>query len=268
MVNRWKVVCEYDGTDFCGWQVQPNGISVQEVIERRLETIFKEKIRIHGSGRTDAGVHARGQVFHFDAAWPHGAEQLHNAIASRMPESILLKKISAVSSSFHSRFSATGKHYRYGLYLGAIPPHLARYHWSIRNPGIIDFVRMEAALGLLEGWHDFKSFSVNRGEAYENTWRCLQKAYYRLSGRALYLEFMGNGFMYKMVRGLTGAVIGVAVGKLSLDELAALLEGKERKALITTVPSKGLSLQRVYYRKRRYPLPPSNADIPGCFSTD
>ena len=266
MENRWKVVCEYDGTDFCGWQVQPNGNTVQEVIEKRLEAVFKKPIRIHGSGRTDSGVHARGQVFHFDAEWNHEPEKLHRALSNSLPESILFKKLLRVSDHFHSRFSATGKHYRYNLYLGPIPPHLARYCWSIRNPDALDLTQVDEAMEKLIGWHDFASFAVNRGEAYESTWRCISRAESRLSGKLLILNFEGNGFLYKMVRGLTGAVLGVGKGQLSIGELEELLEGKERKALVMTVPAKGLSLEHVYYRKRNYPHPPPHAKIPGSSS--
>lgn len=266
MISRWKVVCEYDGTDFCGWQVQPNGISVQEVIEKRLEAVFKRPVRIHGSGRTDAGVHARAQVFHFDAEWNHGPEKLLRALGNSLPESILLKQLLRVSNHFHSRFSATGKYYRYSLYLGPTPPQLARYCWSVRNPDALDLTQVSVAMEKLIGWHDFASFAVNRGEAYESTWRCISKAECRLAGKRLTLNFEGNGFLYKMVRGLTGAVLGVGRGQLSISELEGLLEGRQRKAMVMTVPGKGLSLERVYYNKRKYPSPPPHAKIPENFS--
>ena len=189
MKKRWKVVCSYDGTTYCGWQVQPNRVSIQEVIEKRLADILKEPIRIHGSGRTDSGVHARGQVFHFDAEWSHGKEKLLNAMRGTMPESIFLQQIVGASNEFHSRFSATGKHYRYRIYLGIAPPHLTRYFWSFRHRDFLEWGRLQEAMQMLEGWHDFKSFSVNRGEPYETTWRCISSASYTRNGSVLNLGF-------------------------------------------------------------------------------
>jgi len=259
MQKRWKVTCSYDGTDFCGWQVQPNGISVQELIEKRLEIIFKTPIRIHGSGRTDAGVHAAGQVFHFDADWKYEADKLMRAIQSTLPESIRLNQIQSVSQTFHARFSATGKRYQYRIYKGLAYPEHARFCWSLGYANRLDLTKMHSALGRVLGWHDFKAFSVNRGEPYENTWRCLSKAELKNSPTQLLLTFEGNGFLYKMVRGLTGAIVGIGSGQLEMDDFDALLTGTNRKSLVTTAPSKGLSLCKVYYKRKQYPKPPNSA---------
>ena len=116
--NRWKIVCAYDGTAFSGWQSQPNRNGVQDVIETRLAEIFKAPLRIHGSGRTDAGVHAMGQVFHFDAAWPHGAAKLQLALKARLPLALQIKSVTRAAPDFHARFSATGKRYSYRIVQG------------------------------------------------------------------------------------------------------------------------------------------------------
>jgi len=256
MVKRWKVCCAYDGTDYCGWQVQPNAVSIQAIIEKRLEIVMKTPVRIHGSGRTDAGVHAAGQVFHFDAEWDHAPEKLLRAMQSTMPDNILLTKIQPVKNDFHARFSATGKCYRYRIYCGIAPPHLSRFHWSLRYGATLDEGKMAAALAAIVGWHDFHAFAVNRGEPYEHTWRCITRADSRISGKVITLSFEGNGFLYKMVRGLTGAVVGVASGRLNPELLVELLEGRTRGACVATAPPNGLSLEKVYYRKRDYPPPP------------
>lgn len=264
MAQRWKVVCEYDGTEFSGWQVQRNGTSVQQIIEARLASIFGSPVRIHGSGRTDAGVHARGQVFHFDADWSDEPHRLQRALSGTLPPSIILRRLSRVSPGFHARFSATSKLYAYRFYLGEAPPHLTRFHASL-HPGITRRLhpdRMREALQLLEGWHDFAAFAVNRGSDYAHTWRSLRSATLKCSagGRIWTLRFEGNGFLYKMARSLAGASLAVATGQLSTDQLNALLEGKlARKAHVTTAPAKGLSLEQVFYTKRSYPSPPPHA---------
>ncbi len=258
MAKRWKVICAYDGTDFCGWQIQPNGVTVQEVIEKRLQVVFKEPIRVHGSGRTDSGVHASGQVFHFDADWNHKKEKLLRAIQSTLPESILLKKIVPVRDQFHARFSAMGKRYMYRIYRGIAPPEKTRFQWSIGEGRSFDLELLHIALEALEGWHDFQAFAVNRGEAYETTWRCIREANCSENGNTLTFRFEGNGFLYKMVRGLTGALVGVASGQMSMEQFLELLNGTPRGSLVVTAPSKGLSLEKVYYRKRNFPSPPAH----------
>ena len=258
MAKRWKVICAYDGTDFCGWQIQPNGVTIQEVIEKRLQVVFKEPIRIHGSGRTDSGVHASGQVFHFDADWAHEKEKLLRAIQSTLPESILLKQITPVSDQFHARFSATGKRYMYRIYRGMASPETTRFQWSIGDSRSFDLELLHTALKALEGWHDFQAFAVNRGAAYETTWRCIREASCSENGNTLTFSFEGNGFLYKMVRGLTGALVAVASGQMSMEQFLELVDGTPRGARVVTAPSKGLSLEKVYYRKRNFPNPPSH----------
>src|SRR5687768_16515915 len=120
--TRWKCICAYDGSSFSGWQSQAGGRAIQDVIEARLEQIFKTPLRIHGSGRTDAGVHAHGQVFHFDATWRHEKEKLLAAFRVGLPASIQIKSMTAVASSFHARFDATGKRYDYHIHLGDADP--------------------------------------------------------------------------------------------------------------------------------------------------
>ena len=130
---RWKCTCAYDGTDFDGWQRQPSGGAVQNHIEAALTQIFDRPLQLHGSGRTDAGVHARGQCFHFDAEWLHEPEKLIRALHSILPTSIRIKSAKSVSDDFHARFSVSGKRYLYNYYLGRADPVDDRYVWACRD---------------------------------------------------------------------------------------------------------------------------------------
>ena len=156
--TRFKCFCAYDGTDFRGWQSQACGNTIQDFIERRLAEIFSEKIRIHGSGRTDAGVHAKAQVFHFDAAWAHSAQNLLSALRCGLPAGIQIFRVARAKEGFHARYSAVGKRYVYNIYEGYAPPYKSRYCWSLGRRKL-DVKKMnEAAAGLL-GEHDFTAFS-------------------------------------------------------------------------------------------------------------
>ena len=127
---RWKCTVAYDGTQFEGWQSQPGGNTVQDFIERRLSVLFKQRVVIHGSGRTDSGVHARGQVFHFDGDWPHGPEALLKALRVGYPDAIQVYRAEVVGADFHARFSATNKRYVYQFHEGYADPFHTRWYWS------------------------------------------------------------------------------------------------------------------------------------------
>ena len=172
-VKRWKCICAYDGAPFGGWQSQPGGNAIQDVIEARLAQIFGGPVRTHASGRTDAGVHARAQVFHFDAAWRHGADRLQAALRSALPATIQIKSVRAASREFHARFSATGKIYVYNLHLGDADPFTRPYSWPIFKP--LDFAAMEEAAAALRGRNDFKAFSALNGSEMPDTVRDLRR---------------------------------------------------------------------------------------------
>ena len=128
---RWKCICAYDGTSFAGWQSQAGGTAVQDVIEARLTEILKVPLRIHGSGRTDAGVHAHGQVFHFNAVWSHGGNTLKSALGAGLPQSIQIKSVRQVSAKFHARFQAVGKRYAYFINMRDADPFTRPYTWVV-----------------------------------------------------------------------------------------------------------------------------------------
>jgi len=249
--TRWKCICAYDGTAFAGWQSQPGGNSIQDTIEARLGQIFGAPLRIHGSGRTDAGVHARGQVFHFDAPWRHGPERLKAALRVGLPLAIQIVSIRAVAADFHARFSASGKIYTYHLHLGDADPFTRPYVWMIERPEPLDLDAMRRAMELLRGRHDFSAFAAERGSGseVEDTVRNLRRAELIRSGRRVRLRFEADGFLYKMVRSLTGALVSVGEHKLTPERIGELLEGRPRTAEVQTAPPQGLFLARVMYAR-------------------
>ncbi len=244
-VARWKCVCAYDGTSFAGWQSQPGGVAIQDVIEARIEKMFGRLIRVHASGRTDAGVHAHGQVFHFDAAWKHGGEKLRAALRVGLPPAIQIKSVTAVDHRFHARFSATGKVYRYHLHHGDADPFTRPYAWVIERP--IDWDAMAEATTILRGTHDFRAFSALNGPPKEDTVRDLRGFELTKRGRRVQITAEADGFMYKMVRSLVGALVAVGDGHLSAQQLRELLRSGQRVARVQTAPPQGLFLMRVFY---------------------
>jgi tRNA pseudouridine38-40 synthase len=244
-VQRWKCICAYDGGHFNGWQSQPDGGAVQDVIERHLKSVLEKEVRIHGSGRTDAGVHAHGQVFHFDAEWRHGPAKLMAAFRAGLPRSIQVKSVRAVPTDFHARFSALGKIYFYQLHRGPADPFLDPFCWSI--PGELAIESMRAAAQGLTGRHDFRAFSaINRVER-ENTVRSLRRLDVTAHGARIRITAEADGFLYKMVRSLVGALVAVGLGKLTPTQVEVILRSGRRTHEVQTAPAQGLFLARVLY---------------------
>ena len=246
---RWKCVCAYDGTGFSGWQSQPKGDSIQDALEGRLETMLGVKTRIHASGRTDAGVHAYGQVFHFDGAWKHGPGKLAAGLRHRLPKAIQIVSVRAASDDFHARFSAKGKIYEYRIFLGDADPFTRPFAWAILKP--LDVKAMRSAAALLEGSHDFGAFSAfNGNELGESgsTIRNLRRLEVHQRGPKLRIMAEADGFLYKMVRSLAGALVAVGEGKLTPNQISVILKSGKRTALVQTAPPQGLFLRRVKYR--------------------
>jgi tRNA pseudouridine38-40 synthase len=245
--RRWKATCAYDGTAFAGWQSQPNRNGVQDHIERRLTEVFKRPVRIHGSGRTDAGVHARGQVFHFDVNWRHDPNKLRLALKVGLPPGIQIKTVRATTPDFHARFSARGKRYQYHLYEGDADPFTRPFVWVLERPRRLDVTAMQAAAERLRGRHDFRAFAADNGAELEDPVRDLRKLQISRRGRSLRLDFEADGFLYKMVRSLTGALVGVGEGRLAADEIGRILRSGKRTQVVETAPPQGLFLDRVFY---------------------
>lgn len=250
---RLKLKIAYDGRPFGGWQIQPNADTIQQRIEEGLAEIAKEPVRLHGSGRTDAGVHASGQVAHFDAP-DHLTMNPVNwlaALNTKLPATIRIMDCEEVASDFHARFSATSKCYTYALGLSPIlPPFSAGCAWHL--PRQLDPVTLEQALDLFQGEHDFRAFAANRGNEDVDTdyRRTVSEASLTACNTGYQLTFIGGGFLYKMVRLLTGAAVKTAQGYFRLDDLAQLLDqpadlphGKSPLC----APPDGLTLTKVFY---------------------
>ncbi len=242
---RWKCACAYDGTDFAGWQTQGEHATVQQAVEEALAEILKSKVSIHGSGRTDAGVHAFEQVFHFDFDWRHSGASLCSALATVLPRSIQALFATEVDESFHARFSAVSKRYQYRLLLGQANPFQWPYCWPVTEN--IDLNRIAAALPSLLGELDFAAFASNRGVEYESTVRHMTDARLYQEGDYVCLSFEANGFLYKMVRSLVGALVNVGLGRLPVEAMGDLIASGKRTPLVQVAPARGLFLQKVLY---------------------
>lgn len=244
---RWKCICAYDGTDFDGWQRQPGGRAVQNHLEAALSQIFARPIQIQGSGRTDAGVHAHGQCFHFDAEWTHDSVKLVRALHSILPTSIRIDSIRKVSEDFHARFSVTGKRYVYRYYLGRAAPVEDRYVWACRDLPL-NVPMMQTAADVLVGKHDFTAYSASHGKDCDpNPLKTVQTVELKQRGKHIRLEVEGTGFLYRMVRSFAGALYSVGRGRLTVGDIAEILESKQRTHRIVTAPAKGLFLDKVFY---------------------
>ncbi|WP_213358053.1 tRNA pseudouridine(38-40) synthase TruA [Chlamydiifrater phoenicopteri] len=240
---------EYDGTKFCGWQKQPQKLSIQESLEKSLLQISGEKITVIGSGRTDAGVHAHGQVAHFSkgkAPIFHSSSKLLLALNAVLPKEISVLSIAEAPASFHARYSAQKKEYRYYLsFLKKTSP--LHYNFVHNIPVQLDIELMQQAASYFIGEHDFSAFA-NSGRAYESTIRTIYSLSLRfINEHLLEISCTGNGFLYKMVRNIVGTLIHIGQRKNSPNFVLDLLSRKDRSLAPETAPSKGLSLFRVFY---------------------
>lgn len=243
--TRWRAVCAYDGGRFHGWQSQINAVAVQDVIERALAKVLHTEVRIHGSGRTDTGVHALAQVFHFDAVWPHGADRLLTAVATKLPAGIQIRSLRRAHPQFHARYDATGKRYHYRIYLGRASPFEAAWCWSVPEP--LNLAAMEEAAKRLRGRHDFAAYCAWGYEERETTVRDLRRLELKRRGPRLRIILEADGFLYKMARSIVGTLVNVGLGRLTPAAAAALLHTKKRVPVVKTAPAQGLFLERVFY---------------------
>jgi tRNA pseudouridine38-40 synthase len=244
---RWKVMCAYDGTDYAGWQIQPNAITVQGTIEIALSHIFKKPIRIHGSGRTDAGVHANGQIFHFEALWPHGPDVLKKALQPLLPKTLQILQIETADATFHARYSAKRKQYIYRMHKAYASVFDQRYAWSL-GYRTLNISAMQQAAALLIGTHDFSGFAVKRSEgSKENPVKTLLKLEIVDDDPWLVVTTQGSGYLYKMVRTMVGALIAVGQNQLSVDDIQNILMTGVRPLALVTAPPHGLYLDQVFY---------------------
>ncbi|MDP1881131.1 MAG: tRNA pseudouridine(38-40) synthase TruA [Parachlamydiaceae bacterium] len=248
-MHCYKLTIAYDGSDFNGWQIQPNGRSIQELIENALKIITNnETIKIIGSGRTDAGVHAQGQTAHFKIDSQINLSRTLFSLNGLLPPTIRILKIEEVSLDFHARYSAIGKEYHYHLYPNSIlNPFLRLYTWHLKRK--IDVNLLKEAARLFVGTHDFTSFSneSHRGSAAKNPVRTVYRIDVVESEEGIRIEFEGNGFLYKMVRNIVGLLIEVAANKKEIHDIQTIFEARDRRKSSQTAPPQGLFLMRVIY---------------------
>lgn len=240
-----KLIIEYDGTNYYGWQKQPHQATIQETLEDSIRKVTKEKIDIIGSGRTDKGVHARGQVANFFTDSKIPGEKFKDAINSALPEDIAINYSEEVDSSFHSRYSAQGKEYRYLIYNRREPSPLLR-NLAYHVPQKLDYGSMQKAIGHIIGTHDFRAFMAS-GSSVKDTTRTIYNVHLDKNGELIEFRINGSGFLYNMVRIIAGTLVDIGTGKIDNSYLSEIILSKDRKNAGHTAPPHGLYLERVLY---------------------
>lgn len=248
---RIRLDIEYDGTDYCGWQRQKNGITIQECVENAVKKATGKKAAVHGSGRTDAGVHAKCQTAHFDTESRIPPERFAFALNYYLPEDIRVLTSREVPDDFHARFSATGKTYRY-VFRNA-PQRSALYRNLCAHESIpMSTERMKKAAAHLAGTHDFASFCAHSGQD-KDTVRTISRIDVRRTGEYIILDVEGTGFLHNMVRIIAGTLAEAGKGNLEPEDIQTILEAKDRNAAGPTAPACGLMLVRAHYEMDKAP---------------
>ncbi|WP_053217591.1 tRNA pseudouridine(38-40) synthase TruA [Virgibacillus senegalensis] len=247
-MGRIKCVISYDGTNFSGYQIQPNGRTVQEEIEKALGKMHKGKlVRVVASGRTDAGVHAKGQVIHFDTDIQMPEANWKKALNALLPDDVQVTQTVKVHDTFHSRYDVREKEYRYFV-LNAEDNDVFQRHFCWRNRGEIDVEAMQKACALLEGRHDFSSFCSAKTDLQGDKIRTIYQATCHREGDMIVFSFKGSGFLYNMVRILVGTLLEIGKGKRSAGSIPEVIAAEDRKEAGETAPPQGLFLWNVTYR--------------------
>lgn len=241
-----KLTIEYDGKRYLGWQrLGDSDRTIQEKIESILTQMTNEKIEIIGSGRTDAGTHARGQVANFKTASDLSPEKMLQFLNRYLPQDIVIKEVAEASERFHARYNATGKQYSYYVWNSPIPTVFER-HRSFHCPQELDWDKMQAACEKFIGTHDFIGFSALK-KTKKSTTRTIEELSLTREGDMLRFRFKGDGFLYKMVRIITGTILEIGAGTMNISAIDEIFTNQVRKAAGETVPSQGLFLDAVYY---------------------
>jgi tRNA pseudouridine38-40 synthase len=239
------LLIEYDGTDFAGWQLQPNGRSVQEVVETALAELLGEPVRLHAAGRTDAGVHARAMPAHFKTGRKLPLSAFRDGLNCLLPDDVAVREAREMPADFHARFQAAGKWYRYTLDRRTVRSPLAgRSSWLVR--GDLDLALMRQAAALLVGEHDFGAFRAS-GCAARETVRLLESVELTEDGDFLHIDVRGSGFLRNMVRLLTGTLVEIGKGKRLVADVPRLLAREPGVRAGVNAPPQGLCLMEVTY---------------------
>ena len=246
-MKRIKLTVAYDGTNYCGWQVQPNGITIEEVLNKKLSKLTGEDIHIIGASRTDSGVHALGNVAVFDTTSTIPPERFAYAINQRLPEDIVVTQSEEVPMDWHPRYQDCIKYYEYHILNRSLPDPLKRLTTShVSFP--LDEAKMQEAANYLIGTHDFKSFCNIRTNT-DDTVRTIYSLDVVRDGEEITIYISGNGFLYNMVRAMTGTIVYAAEGKLSPEDIPAILASGNRTLAGPTVPPGGLYMTKLWYEE-------------------
>jgi tRNA pseudouridine38-40 synthase len=246
MSRRLKLIVAYNGAPFAGWQSQSHRNTVQDHLERAFERVTGEAVRIHGAGRTDAGVHALAQCAHVDVLKFLPPDRWIKALNALLPPAIRVLRCRHVSQDFHARLSAKGKIYRYRIWTAPIlRPFEYRRAWHVAQP--LDLKVLKSAAKHFIGTHDFATFAANRGKPELSTIRTINSVRVRQKGPCVTIEFDGDGFLYKMVRLMVGALVKCALGKMHIEEITSRLHSGKVGSDRFVAPAEGLYLVRVRY---------------------
>ena len=241
-----KLIIEYDGTNYQGWQIQPRGPTIQGMLEDKIKLLTGESIRLFGSGRTDAGVHALGQVAHFETHSQMNVHSMQRALNSLLPPDIVIQNIEEVEEGFHARKRSKSKIYEYRILNRSLRSAFNRgYVWHI--PPKLDLVEMKKATTHLIGEHDFSAFRTVGSSTRTTVRRVIQAEWKRGREGLLRFEIEANGFLKQMVRAIVGTLVEVGKGKMNAEEFRKILESKDRKKAGPTAPAQGLFLKEVKY---------------------
>lgn len=245
-MRRISMVVSYDGTDYCGWQIQPNGITIEEILNKKLKKLTGEDIHVIGASRTDSGVHALGNVAVFDTDSPIPPERMAYALNQKLPADIVIVKSEEVPPDWHPRYQEQiSKTYEYHIYNARIPdPLKRRYSTFVSFP--LDVGKMRGGAAYLEGEHDFASFCNVRTNV-EDTVRTIDEIVIENAGSDLTIRITGNGFLYNMVRIIAGTLIRVGRGFYTPEKVKEILDAKERTEAGVTAPPEGLTLVKIEY---------------------
>jgi len=249
-MQRYFITFSYDGTRYHGWQIQPNGDSVQERLQSALSMLLRDEITVTGAGRTDAGVHARMMVAHFDTAAVFmdsesvNCAQLVYKLNKLLPYDIAVQKVEPMDNALHARFSATLRTYRYYIHT-VKDPFLRAYSYEIHYP--LDFVKMNEAARMLLDWEDFGAFCKSGADVKTTICHVTAAAWHQAAPSNWYFEITANRFLRNMVRAVVGTLIEVGRGKLSLDEFRKVVESGRRTEAGESVPGNALFLEDIKY---------------------